>query len=45
MTERELLVYIYELTRQALFERSFRAAAKKAVDAIAEINKLTVPYK
>jgi hypothetical protein len=44
MTERELLARIHELSEQALFERTSRAAAREALRVLSEINKLTAPY-
>jgi hypothetical protein len=40
----ELLKWIHELSRQALFEKSHRAAATAALKALSEINKRTAQY-
>lgn len=45
MTDRELLVHIHELARKALFERTFRSAAREALAALSEIDKLTAQFK
>jgi hypothetical protein len=45
MTDKELLKWVYELSREALFERTHRAAAKAALDALSEINHRLAPYK
>ncbi len=39
-----LLKRIHELSRKALFERSHRSAAKAALEALSEINKITAYY-
>lgn len=44
MNERELLKRIHELSEEALFERSSRAAAREALRVLSEINKLTAPF-
>jgi hypothetical protein len=45
MSDRELLKWVYELSRKALFERTHRAACKAALDALSEINHKLAPYK
>jgi hypothetical protein len=38
MTDRELLAWVYELSRKALFERTHRTACKEALKVLSEIN-------
>lgn len=45
MTERELLVWVYQLSRKALFERTPKAAAKAALDALSQINHKLGEYR
>jgi len=45
MTDRELLQWVHELSRKALFERTHRAACKAALDALSEINHRLAPFK
>ncbi len=45
MTEKELLIRIHELSRKALFEKTFRSAAREALAALSEINKITAQFK
>jgi hypothetical protein len=48
MTEaemRQLLKWVYEQSRVALFERTHRAAAKAALTALSAINHRLAPFK
>jgi hypothetical protein len=48
MTEtemRELLKWVYEQSRAALFERSHRRASQAALDALSAINHRLAPFK
>ena len=42
---REGLRNIHDISRQALFERTHRSAAKASLDALSTINKMTANYK
>jgi hypothetical protein len=42
---RELLRWVFEQSRVALFERTHRAAAAAALKALSEINHKLAPYK
>ena len=42
---RELLRWVYAQSREALMERTHRAAAKAALDALSNINKRLADYK
>lgn len=44
MSDRELLALIHKLSRDALFERTPKAAAREALKALSEINKMTAPF-
>jgi hypothetical protein len=45
MTERELLQWVYELSRKALFEKTYRSASRAALEALSAINHKLAPYK
>ena len=40
----KLLALIHELSRKALFERTYKRASQAALDALSKINKMTAPY-
>lgn len=42
---RELLKWVYKLSREVLFERTHRAACKAALDALSEINHKLAAFK
>jgi hypothetical protein len=44
VSDRDILKLIHKLSREALFERTFRKAAQEALKALSEINKMTAPY-
>ena len=45
LTDRELLRWVYEQSRTALFNRTYRTAAKAALEALSAINHRLAPYK
>jgi hypothetical protein len=45
MTEREILAWVYKLSREALFERTHRAACKAALAALSQINARLKVYE
>ena len=45
MTDRETLEWVYELSRKALFERTYRSASREALSALSKINKELARFK
>jgi hypothetical protein len=45
VTDKELLRWVYQKSREALMKRTHREAAKAALDALSEINKRLADYK